>query len=209
MRRIFVGDVHGCLVQLDALLAAVEFRPGTDVLHPVGDLVNRGPDSDGVLRRMIELGAEPVLGNHDLWWLQNAHAVDPAFDEWLRAQPVVRVFDDVIVVHAALHPHWDERMLAELASPELDSADVDFAVNVRYCTAEGERPPRDWPPPAQPFAPWDTFYSGTKRVVFGHWARRGLDVTDTVTALDSGCVYGRALSAWIPEEDRIVQVPGL
>jgi bis(5'-nucleosyl)-tetraphosphatase (symmetrical) len=43
-------------------------------------------------------------------------------------------------------------------------------------------------------------------VVFGHWARQGLVLRPGLRGLDSGCVWGGALSAWIAEEDRIVQV---
>ncbi|MEC8252458.1 MAG: hypothetical protein VX044_04540, partial [Planctomycetota bacterium] len=86
--------------------------------------------------------------------------------------------------------------------------DVDYAVNVRYCDARGARPPRDWPPPGPPYRPWDDFYRGRKRVVFGHWARRGLVVRPRCVGLDTGCVYGGKLSAWIAEEDRVVQVDG-
>jgi bis(5'-nucleosyl)-tetraphosphatase (symmetrical) len=43
-------------------------------------------------------------------------------------------------------------------------------------------------------------------VVYGHWAAAGLVVEDRVRGLDSGCVWGGSLSAWIAEEDRIVQV---
>ena len=71
-RRIFVGDLQGCLEELDDLLERVEFRPGVDELHPVGDLVNRGPDSLGVLRRLRELDAGGVLGNHDVHLLRVA-----------------------------------------------------------------------------------------------------------------------------------------
>lgn len=202
MRRIFVGDIQGCLEPLERLLVEVGFVPGSDVLHPTGDLVNKGPDSIGVLRRMVDLDARPVIGNHDLRWLQRGRIDDPSLASWLSGQPVVRMFDDLILVHAGLHPHWDE---AELT--HLDGSDVDFAVTVRYCTAEGELPACDWPAPGPPYFPWDTFYRGAKRVVFGHWARRGLDLRDSVICLDSGCVYGGKLSAWIAEEDRVVQVP--
>ena len=52
-----------------------------------------------------------------------------------------------------------------------------------------------------PFAPWDAHYRGDRMVVFGHWARRGFERTERVIALDSGCVYGNELTAWIAEED--------
>ncbi|MCU0862650.1 MAG: metallophosphoesterase [Planctomycetes bacterium] len=204
MRRIFVGDIQGCREPLERLLAAVAFVPGRDRLLPVGDLVNKGPDSPGTLALLMQLGAEPVLGNHDLHWLKKGRATDAAQRDWLQAQPVVRVFDDVIMVHAGLHPHWDEAKLARLSPDE-----IHYAVNVRYCDADGHQPLEDWPPPGPPFRPWDDFYSGRKRVVFGHWARRGLVVRPQCIGLDSGCVYGGKLSAWIAEEDRVVQVDGL
>lgn len=204
MRRIFVGDIQGCREPLERLLAAVDFVPGRDRLLPVGDLVNKGPDSLGTLDLLMQLGAEPVLGNHDLYWLQKGRAQDPRHRRWLESLPVVRVFDDLIVVHAGLHPKWDEAHLAALTP-----AEIDFAVNVRYCDADGNLPADDWPPPGPPFRPWDDFYTGSKRVVFGHWARRGLVVRPQCIGLDTGCVYGGTLSAWIAEEDRVVQVEGV
>ncbi|MFM1873556.1 MAG: hypothetical protein RL398_2978 [Planctomycetota bacterium] len=203
MRRIFVGDIQGCREPLERLLAAVAFVPGRDRLLPVGDLVNKGPDSPGTLDLLMQLGAEPVLGNHDLHWLARGRETDPARRAWLAAQPFARVFDDVVMVHAGLHPLWDEGKLTNLTADEQN-----YAVNVRYCDADGRQPPSDWPPPGPPYRPWDDFYRGGKRVVFGHWARRGLVVRPQCVGLDTGCVYGGVLSAWIAEEDRIVQVPG-
>jgi bis(5'-nucleosyl)-tetraphosphatase (symmetrical) len=202
VRRIFVGDIQGCREPLERLLAAVAFVPGRDRLLPVGDLVNKGPDSPGVLDLLMKVGAEPVLGNHDVHWLKKPRGEAPQ-RAWLAAQPVVRSFDDIVMVHAGLHPHWDDARLSSL-SP----ADVDYAINVRYCDADGEQPSEDWPPPGPPFRPWDDFYRGARRVVFGHWARRGLVVRPQCVGLDTGCVYGGKLSAWIAEEDRIVQVDG-
>lgn len=201
-RRIFVGDIQGCRQELESLLARCEFRPGTDRILPVGDLVNKGPDSHGVVRLLIEHGAESVLGNHDLWWLAKRRFKDQALHDWLAAQPVVRIHADRIQVHAGLHPAWTEAHLAKLHGSE-----VEYATNVRYCTADGTRPAADWPPPSPPFRPWDEYYRGKKPVVCGHWARRGLVRTANVISLDTGCCYGGKLSAWIAEEDRIVQVP--
>ena len=203
-RRIFIGDIQGCLEPLERLLVAVGFDAARDTLYPVGDLVNKGPDSIGVLRRLRDLGAMPVLGNHDLSWLRKGRVVGQGLERWLREQPIVRTFDDIILVHAGLHPHWTDAHLERLKKD-----DVDFAVTVRYCDPDGRRPASDWPVPGPPFRPWDEFLKLRRRVVFGHWARRGLDCTAKVVGLDSGCVYGGPLSAWIAEEDRIVQVPGL
>ncbi len=202
MRRIFVGDIQGCREQLEQLLDAAGFVAGEDQLVPVGDMVNKGPDSRGVLDLLIQVGATPVLGNHDLHWLANGRA-EGEHRSWLERQPLVRVYEDLIAVHAGLHPSWSEAHLANL-----DDAERDFAVNVRYCDATGDKPPRDWPPPGPPYRPWDDFYEGKKRVVFGHWARRGLVVRPQCVGLDTGCVYGGELTAWIAEEDRIVQVDG-
>ncbi len=63
--KIIVGDIHGCLEEFDELLRKVEFRKGEDDLILLGDLIDRGPDSIGVVRRAQELGAVSVLGNHE------------------------------------------------------------------------------------------------------------------------------------------------
>jgi bis(5'-nucleosyl)-tetraphosphatase (symmetrical) len=232
MQRIFIGDIQGCLHQLDELLATLRLQ-ADDRLYCVGDLVNRGPDSLGVLRRVRDIGARVVLGNHDLHLLRRAAGTSapathdhlaaildaPDRDDllaWLQAQPIMRVEDDLVVVHAGLHPAWTD---VESVAAALNAAATDhvrrrrdtrirFATEVRYCDARGKRPPQDEPPPDAPFLPWDRFYRGARTVVFGHWARRGLLVAPRLRGLDSGCVYGGALTAWIAEDDRIVQVSG-
>ena len=86
-----------------------------------------------------------------------------------------------------------------------------FAVRTRYCDERGNVPERDDRPPGQPYRPWHEFYRparhGERTVVFGHWAAQGLLVKDRLRGLDSGCVWGNSLSAWIAEDDRVVQVP--
>jgi serine/threonine protein phosphatase 1 len=67
-RTIAIGDVHGCSTALAALVEAI--RPGPeDLVVPLGDYINRGPDSRGVLDSLIDLGRRcrlvPILGNHD------------------------------------------------------------------------------------------------------------------------------------------------
>ena len=67
-RTIAIGDIHGCSAALDALIDAIRPRP-EDTIVTLGDYINRGPDSRGVLDRLIDLGRRcrlvPLLGNHD------------------------------------------------------------------------------------------------------------------------------------------------
>ena len=60
-----VGDVHGCVSRLYAFLAKIKFNPETDRLFSVGDLVNKGPDSENVLDLLNESWFHSVLANHE------------------------------------------------------------------------------------------------------------------------------------------------
>ncbi|MDP6410017.1 MAG: metallophosphoesterase [Planctomycetota bacterium] len=227
-RRIFVGDIQGCREELERLLEAVDFDPAADELHPVGDLVNRGPDSLGTLRLLRELDAGGVLGNHDLHLLRTASGLRQArptdtfadvlaADEreallaWLGGLPFVRAWDDLLAVHAGLHPLWraPQRLLSD-RDPLSPDPDVDFATRARYCAPDGTRPAGDWPEPTAPFRPWFAFWppheGETRTVAFGHWARLGGVHRPLLRGLDTGCVWGGSLTAWIAEEDRLISV---
>lgn len=228
-RRIFIGDVQGCRAELETLLQRLRFDPARDELFSVGDLVNRGPDSLGALRLAKELGAKAVLGNHDVHLLQRAAGLrkekpgDTLEDllrseereellAWLAAEPFVRRLEDVWLVHAALHPRWrdPERELAG-ADPLHPTPAATFALRTRYCDAAGNVPAQDDVDPGPPFRPWHELYRaeehGRRTVVFGHWAAQGLLLRPYLRGLDTGCVWGNALTAWIAGEDRLVSVP--
>ncbi len=232
-RRIFVGDLQGCSHELEDLLVSVAFDRSVDRLYSVGDAINRGPDSAGCVRLLREFDATMVLGNHELHLFEvlagrrqesgrdTLASLTEAHDgkeliEWLRQRPLLHVEEDVVMVHAALHPTWtDLPMVVELLEQKRQILDqglassedpVWFATTARYCDEHGRRPKSDWPPPEPPFVPWDDHYAGPRTVVFGHWARRGLVNRPLAKGLDTGCVYGKQLTAWIAEEDRLVSV---
>ena len=67
-RLIAVGDIHGCSKALSALIEAIQPTP-LDTLVFLGDYIDRGPDSRGVIEQVIALGEHctvvPLLGNHE------------------------------------------------------------------------------------------------------------------------------------------------
>jgi bis(5'-nucleosyl)-tetraphosphatase (symmetrical) len=127
MATYAIGDIQGCNAAFTALLRAVDFDPRRDRLWLVGDLVNRGPDSLGVLRTVIALGdsVTAVLGNHDLHLLATAAGERPARDsdtfqdvleapdaieilDWLRHRPLLHLdeAENRVLVHAGIPPQW-------------------------------------------------------------------------------------------------------
>ncbi len=85
-RTIAVGDIHGCSRALDTLLEAIGPQQD-DLFIPLGDYVDRGPDSRGVLDRLLELEASctvrPIFGNHEEMMLGVLNDEGPP-DFWLR-----------------------------------------------------------------------------------------------------------------------------
>lgn len=137
---VAIGDIQGCDDALDQLLATIasDSNRQTDVpasLIFVGDIVNRGPDSLGALRRIRALGERStmLLGNHDLHLLATAcgirkpHASDTLNDilaapdrdellDWLRRQPLALLRDGHLFVHAGVVPQWSAEQTVALAA---------------------------------------------------------------------------------------------
>ncbi len=125
MAVYLIGDVQGCDEALERLLRAIDFSASRDTLYLLGDLVNRGPDSVAVLRRLMALdgAAHCVLGNHDLHALAVATGLRapgrldtlqgllqaPDRDTllgWLRQQAMALQAHGVLMVHAGVLPQW-------------------------------------------------------------------------------------------------------
>jgi bis(5'-nucleosyl)-tetraphosphatase (symmetrical) len=164
MATYAIGDIQGCCDEFEALLARLRFDPARDRLWLTGDLVNRGPRSLDVLRRVQRLGtaAITVLGNHDLHLLAVALAPNervkpqdtlgpilaaPDRDEllkWLRSQPLLH-HDATLgytMIHAGLPPQWD-LATAQACAHELEQALRDDAHCIELFThMYGDRPNR-------------------------------------------------------------------
>lgn len=211
-RTILVGDVHGCVDELYDLLRACDACP-SDRLLLVGDLVAKGPDSRGVIALARERGAECVRGNHDEAVLR-VHRARREGRELVKVKPIhQRVADtltaadweylermplwlclrelNVLVVHAGVVPGVPLEAQKETDLLNMRSIREDGSASARL--EEGVR--------------WAECYQGPWHVVFGHDAITGLQRHPHATGLDTGCVYGRYLTALILPERRLVSVP--
>ncbi|MDE2491321.1 MAG: metallophosphoesterase [Elusimicrobia bacterium] len=200
-RAIVIGDVHGCLDELQDLLRAAGAGPD-DRLISVGDLVCKGPDGLGVLDwAMTTPNVEVVLGNHERrllkHWRRGTLSEEKTYDADVYRQlgsrydecmrfvarwPLTVSGPGFAVVHAGLDP---EKPLERQSEADL--------TNLRRLPGTGR--------------PWYESYRDERLIVFGHWARRRPVVRRNAVGLDTGCVYGAALTAVILPERRFVSVP--
>ena len=208
-RLIAVGDIHGCAAEFADLLDQLELQRH-DRLILLGDLVNRGPDSALVLDLARSAGAVSLLGNHELRLLEYLRTRDPA-----RLRPEDRAtisalrpmdwdylagmrlthFDDalnVVFVHGGFLPGRDWRLQP-----------AELVTRIQVIDAEG-RPAKRADSPGAP--PWADRWNGPPFVVYGHTPRPTVYKRKWSLCLDTACVLGGALTAYILPERRLVQV---
>lgn len=139
MALYLIGDIQGCDAPLQRLLDRLDFSPSRDTLYLLGDLVNRGPASAQVLRRLMGYGdaARCLLGNHDLHLLAAAYGIRPAHRQdtlqgileapdrpalldWVRHQRLAMLErlkgQEILMVHAGVLPGWSAEQTLALAS---------------------------------------------------------------------------------------------
>ena len=263
MATFAVGDIQGCSRALQRVLALASFDRARDRVWLTGDLVNRGPDSPGVLRWARGLGdrAVVVLGNHDLHLLAVAHGKgegarcrktllrileEPDGQElldWLGRQKLMHHEDGVAMVHAGLLPEWSIAQAAELArevehelreaparlfeemygdeparwSDALGRADrrrivINAMTRLRMLDGAGRMALSYSDAPARAPAGFVSWFdvpgraSASTPIVCGHWAALGLVVRPDLIALDTGCGWGRQLTAVRLEDRAVFQV---
>jgi predicted phosphodiesterase len=209
-RTIVVGDVHGCIDELEELLRVAGHAPG-DRLVLAGDLVAKGPDSHAVVQLAREHGAGAVLGNHDAHALkarsgegklkperqQLLHTLTDEDWAFLQAMPLYlrlgRESEDgpeIAVVHAGAVP-----------GIPLEKQNREYLITLRSINKHGE------PSKRIEGRPWAAVWNGPEHLIFGHDAVRGLQIYPYATGLDTGCVYGGKLTGIVLPERRIVSVP--
>ena len=164
MALYLIGDLQGCDAPLQRLLDKLDFSPSRDTVYFLGDLVNRGPASDRVLRRLMGYGdaARCLLGNHDLHLLAAAHGARKpsrkdtlacvldapdrdAMLHWLGHQRMAmreNLFGrDLLMVHAGVLPQWTATQTLALAAEVeavLRSADAGAFFHAMYANTPAQ-----------------------------------------------------------------------
>lgn len=249
--HLLIGDLQGCLGAFERLLALFDFSPSRHQLTVLGDVVNRGPDSAAMLRRLMGLGssAQALLGNHDLHLLAVAHGVRPAhrsdtLDDvlqapdraallhWVAHRPLALQVEGWLCVHAGVAPQWTAqdtlahagevqtllqgpglgeflpRMYGnepalwrdELQGPERWRCIINTITRMRWCSPDGTQDFKvkegtaDAPAGLLPWFELPQRRTSGTPMAFGHWSTLGLINRPDLLALDTGCVWGGALT---------------
>ena len=208
-RLIAIGDIHGCHTEFAELLSQLELKAGDRVVL-LGDLVNRGPESARVIDTARSIGAISLLGNHELRLLKFRKTGDRKYMK----EHDLETFD-------SLRPEdWSymEAMQLTYYEPELNTVFVhggflpgepwqrqpsEVVTRIQVIDKEGRARKRADAPDAPV---WADLWAGPPFVVYGHSPRTAVYKLKWSIGIDTGCVMGGYLTAYILPERRILQV---
>ncbi|WP_225830479.1 polynucleotide kinase-phosphatase [Streptomyces sp. NK08204] len=218
-----IGDIHGCSVELEALLAKLGYVDG---VHPegrtavfVGDLVDRGPDTPGVLRRVMSMAAAGnalcVPGNHENKYgrylkgrkVQHTHGLAETIaqmegeSEEFRAR--VRTFLEGLVSHYVLD--GGRLVVCHAGLPEKYHGRTSGRVRSHALYGETTGETDEFGLPVR--YPWAEDYRGRAAVVYGHTPVPEATWLNNTICLDTGAVFGGKLTALRWPERELVDVP--
>jgi diadenosine tetraphosphatase ApaH/serine/threonine PP2A family protein phosphatase len=203
-RTIVVGDIHGCFDELTDLLELLKPRRD-DRLISVGDLITKGPKNREVLDLLIsDARWSSVVGNHDRKIRQKLRGEPvrlnkeqravlkelqfnlPKYAAFLRSLPFTIDLGSYLVVHAGIRPgvSLDKQMASDMTEIRTMGAD----------------------PSRRRGVPWYSVYRGPQTILFGHWPAKEPRRASHAIGLDTGCVYGGGLTAFVIESEEFVSV---
>lgn len=228
MKTIVIGDVHGCVAEARDLIRKCDYAHGDRIIF-VGDLVDRGPDPRGVVDLAMQY--ESVLGNHEermlKYWAKRNPKIGRPSQQALkfRSPEHERTYNSL----EAKHFDWFATLPKFLRLPEYNAVivhagvvpNVPFEAQQDHILLHGQAmlPPtghgywrgdeKTWwmsrAPEGAKF--WTDFWRGPERVIFGHSVLSAPLVTDFAVGIDTGCCFGRSLTAVVLPEWNIVTVP--
>lgn len=211
---VIVGDIHGCFDELQDLLAKAKDVTKSEkiFLICVGDMLSKGPKSLEVLRLLREMAvkgqAVAVRGNHEESILReyrnmnadNHYVLSKKYEylatfsqsdfEYLQTLPYSLIVPQInaIIVHAGLVPNIPLKYQSYIDLCHMRNIVLKQRLWGKLMVSNSK---------ADAGVGWATQWEGPEHVYFGHDARRGLQELQFATGLDTGCVYGGALTGVI------------
>ncbi|MFD5341421.1 polynucleotide kinase-phosphatase [Streptomyces hawaiiensis] len=218
-----IGDIHGCAAELEALLAKLGYVDG---VHPegrtavfVGDLVDRGPDSPGVLRRVMAMvksgNALCVPGNHENKYgrhlrgrkVQHTHGLAETIEQMAGESEEfvaeVRQFLDGLVSHYVLD--GGRLVVCHAGLPEKYHGRTSGRVRSHALYGDTTGETDEFGLPVR--YPWAEDYRGRAAVVYGHTPVPEATWLNNTICLDTGAVFGGKLTALRWPERELADVP--
>ncbi|MET9846860.1 polynucleotide kinase-phosphatase [Streptomyces ossamyceticus] len=218
-----IGDIHGCAHELEALLGKLGYVDG---VHPegrtavfVGDLVDRGPDSPGVLRRVMSMvgsgDALCVPGNHENKYgrylkgrnVQHTHGLAETIEqmegESEEFKKQVREFIDGLVSHYVLD--GGKLVVCHAGLPEKYHGRTSGRVRSHALYGDTTGETDEFGLPVR--YPWAEDYRGRAAVVYGHTPVPQATWLNNTICLDTGAVFGGKLTALRWPERELVDIP--
>jgi hypothetical protein len=208
VKTLIIGDIHGCFVELQALLDKAALSSG-DKIIALGDIVDRGPESPQVLDYFrSNTGAISLMGNHERKHIRSFHnEIQPALSQiitrsqlqdrypeavaYMEAMPRYIELPEAILVHGGLEPG------VSLAQQRESVLCGTIGSELYIQTTYGHE--------------WYQLYMGGKPVIVGHqdYSRKGQPFIyhDQIYGLDTSCVTGGQLTGMILPDFQLVSVP--
>lgn len=208
-RLIAIGDIHGCYLEFAELLSRLELTKD-DRIVLLGDLINRGPDSRKVIDLARACHATALLGNHELRLLKFRKIGDRKLAretdyetfqqlgtaDWSYLEAMALTFEErelnTVFVHGGFLPDqpWQKQP-------------AEVVTRIQVIDQDG-RPAKRADAPGAPA--WADLWSGPPFVVYGHTPRDEIYKLKWSVGIDTACVQGGYLTAYILPEKRFVQV---
>ncbi|MBL4575241.1 MAG: metallophosphoesterase [Opitutaceae bacterium] len=209
-RFIAIGDVHGCVDELAALIEKLEIKPEDQIIY-LGDLVNRGPDSHGVISIARKTATVAIMGNHEQRLLKYrkkgsnstlSSNEQKTFEQltpkdWKFIEQMIPTYYvpeiDTVFVHGGFLPQraWQDQPLSIITNIQV--------------LVEGKKPAKRRDYPEAPY--WADFWEGPPFVVYGHTPRDEIYKKPQSIGIDTSCAGGGKLTAYCLPGKEIVQVP--
>ena len=208
-RTIAIGDVHGCAREFDKLLKKLNPQKSDRIIQ-LGDLINKGPDSHEAIKIARAYDIQTVMGNHENRMLfakqekgqKNLYGYNKntynqlSQSDWkyLKQLPEF-IYKDrlkIIFVHGGFVPNdpWH-------------SQNLETVTTVQVITKNGLPEKRSY---RAKCSLWVNFWKNDEFVIYGHTPRKKVYKKRNTLCLDTGCVYGGKLTAYLVEEKKFVSV---